>query len=295
MQIPTVEQVRESLAFRNITTAMDRAFPEGWMVDGIHPEAPGLDFVVRFTVRGYSTPVYLSVSDTYIYGMRLPGTIAVCVPWAGPEYWRTPDGTHARGVDFLIGTAQEKDRFYSGVSGEAVDDIEAFLGLLRRYLDAPVEYEKPTVEQVRQSVAFNNVVAAMGRVFPGRSMVEDIFPNGSNLDFIARFSVTGYTSKIYIKAMSTSTSPKHGSGLGGRIHISVPWGGDKGYPAPDGTHVISVKTLIGTGDEKRAFMFGADGNDADDIEAYLRFLKRYLDGNTGNGENSPDVATNTPA
>jgi len=290
MQIPTVEQVRESLPFKNIVTAMDRVFPEGWMVEDIHPDAPGLDFVARFTVRGY-----LSVGDTYIYGVRSSGTVGISVPWSGPEYWRAPDGTHVIGVDDLIGTAEEKNRFQMGVSGNDADGIESYLDILRRYLDGPpVEHKEPTVEQVRESLAFINVGAAMDRVFPEGWVVEAIYPKVSGLDFVARFSVTSYNSPIYIEAGNTGTIGYYAR-PGGRIGISVPWSDPRSWQAPDGTLIRAVSMVTGTAEDRKSFVRGALGADVDEIEALLRFLRRYLDEQTGDGKNSPNVATNTQA
>jgi len=51
--------------------------------------------------------------------------------------------------------------------------------------------------------------------------------------------------------------------------------------------------VTGTAEDRKSFVRGALGADVDEIEALLRFLRRYLDEQTGDGKNSPNVATNT--
>ena len=296
MQIPTVEQVRESLPFKNIVTAMDRVFPEGWITEDIYPDLPGLDFVARFTVRGYSVPIYIHAIETHTSGMYASGPggfVGVSVPWPGPEYWRAPDGTHVIGVDDLIRATGDKSSARMADGADA-DAIESLLYSLRRYLDGPpVEHKEPTVEQVRSSLAFTNVGAAMARVFPEGWVVEAIYPQTSGLDFVTRFRVAGYNSPFYVKTVNTGTIGLNAT-PGGRIGIFVPWSGPRGWQAPDGRLVRAVP-MTGTAEERKTFMGGAAGADVDDIEALLRFLRRHLNGPTGDGNDSPNVATNTQA
>jgi len=137
METATVEQVRGSVAYRNVTIGMHGVFPDGWRADAIYPQAPGLDFVARVTVNGFGTPVYVCAGDTHTRGMFASGPggrVTVCVPTTGARYSLAPDGVRGRGVHHFAGTEEEKAAFRMGVGGANAERVAAYLRILERYL-----------------------------------------------------------------------------------------------------------------------------------------------------------------
>ena len=132
MAVSLVEQVRESAAFKNLVTGMDRVFPQGWRMDRIYPSDKGLDFVAQVHVADYDNQIFICVVGTPTGG----GLVTASVTWPGPPRpWLTPERTRAIAVDTLIGTPVEKELYRSGINGDNVDAIESYLHILKRYTD----------------------------------------------------------------------------------------------------------------------------------------------------------------
>jgi len=142
---PSVEDIRGSLAFRNICEALNQVFGSAWSVGTIWPDVTGNDFVASIDIRGFSAVAYASAADTHTEGMYAfgpGGTVGICVPTPMIRVSRAPDGVWISGVEEVVGTDEENATFRFGASGDRVDEIAAYLRVLKRYLGpcvGPVE------------------------------------------------------------------------------------------------------------------------------------------------------------
>ncbi|MDR1265674.1 MAG: hypothetical protein LBK42_09005 [Propionibacteriaceae bacterium] len=135
-----------------------------------------------------------------------------------------------------------------------------------------------TTEGIRESIAYNNLIAALNRVFGGRWSERWIRPDGNPHDFQMIIDIDGEAGSVYIGAGRTYTSGMWSAGPGGHVTVSVPvsYVPKSESVGPDGRYRDWVEDMIGTDDEKQEYRWGALGKDVDDIVGLLRILERYL-------------------
>jgi len=93
-EMPTIDDIRGSLAFRNVCEAMDRVFGSDWSVNTIWPDTPGNDFTAAFDVGGRSCAAYVSAVQTHCEGMYAfgpGGLVGVSVPSPGSNFRYAPE------------------------------------------------------------------------------------------------------------------------------------------------------------------------------------------------------------
>jgi hypothetical protein len=134
------------------------------------------------------------------------------------------------------------------------------------------------IEGIRGSLAYNNLVEALNRVFGGRWAERWIRPDGNPHDFQMIIDIDGEAGAAYICVGRTYMSGMWAAGPGGRISVGVPvsYVPNSGSFGPDGRYRDWVEDMIGTDDEKDRYEWGADGEDVDKIVGLLRILERYL-------------------
>jgi hypothetical protein len=134
------------------------------------------------------------------------------------------------------------------------------------------------IEGIRGSLAYNNLIEALNRVFGGRWSERWIRPDGNPHDFEMIIDIDGEAGAAYIGAGRTYMSGMWSAGPGGRISVGVPvsYVPKSESVGPDGRYRDWVDDMIGTDDEKKCYEWGADGEDVDDIVGLLRILERYL-------------------
>ena len=138
---PGIDDIRNSLAFRNVCEAMSQVFGDDWRITTIWPESPGNDFTASVDIHGISQAAYLYASDTHTHGMYAfgpGGLVGISVPAPQTHFSRTPDGTWVTALEKIAGTQEEQKRYEFGVDGKIVDDIAEYLRMLQRYLTSQV-------------------------------------------------------------------------------------------------------------------------------------------------------------
>jgi len=136
-----------------------------------------------------------------------------------------------------------------------------------------------TIYSVKRSLAYRNVIAAMDVVFGLDGWaVNTIWPDTNADDFWLSVDIDGNAQVAYLSVGETHTEGMQSRGPGGSFGVCVPVGHKTFFVLPDGRSRESVLELAGTPGEQHAFRFGGMGDDVLHIAAYLRILKRCLDG-----------------
>jgi hypothetical protein len=135
-----------------------------------------------------------------------------------------------------------------------------------------------TVEKIRESLAYNNLVEALVLVFGERWAEGTIYPDANPHDFEMTIDIDGELGAAYVGAVSTYMSGMWAAGPGGFVTASVPvsYIPRLRFVGPDKRYRVKITDTIGTDDEKREYRWGALGKDVDDIVGLLRILERYL-------------------
>ena len=136
-----------------------------------------------------------------------------------------------------------------------------------------------SIESVKRSLAYRNVKAAMDVVFGIDAWaVNTIWPGVNANDFWLSVDVGGQSKNAYVSVCNTHTKGMYSHGPGGNFDVYIPVDHATFYTLPDGRSREEILDFAATPDEQRAFSWGAMGNDVLHIAAYLRILKRCLDG-----------------
>ena len=136
-----------------------------------------------------------------------------------------------------------------------------------------------SIESIKRSLAHRNVKAAMNVVFgtDGWAM-NTIWPGGNANDFWLSVDIDGNAQAAYLSVSETHCKGMQSRGPGGSFAACVPVDHETFHILPDGRSRQSVLNLAGSPEEQHAFRFGGRGSDVLHVAAYLRILRRYLDG-----------------
>jgi len=136
-----------------------------------------------------------------------------------------------------------------------------------------------SIESVKRSLAYRNVIAAMDVVFKSDGWaVNTIWPGVNADDFWLAVDISGQAKNACMSVGNTHTTGMYSHGPGGCFAAYVPVNYTANFASPDGRSHEDVVDLAGTPEEQYAFSWGAMGDDVLHVAAYLRILKRYLDG-----------------
>ena len=128
-----------SLAFKNISEVLNRVFgPDGWRVNIIWPDSMPDDFDMAVDIANQTKAAYFFVFRTYTMrdGVGSGGVFSVGVPHGPDSQLIFPDDVPGEDVTDLVGTEDERKHFHFGGDGVNILDVEAYVQILKRYLDS---------------------------------------------------------------------------------------------------------------------------------------------------------------
>ena len=293
---PSIDDIRNSLAFRNVCEAMGRVFGNDWRVNTIWPDSPGNDFTASVDIYGISQAAYLSASGTHTHGMYASGPgglIGISVPTPQTHFRYAPDGAWVTSLEEIAGTQEEQKRYSFGVDGKRLDDIAEYLRMLQRYLTSqvykthpssefsadrgPIDSHNPDIQDIQQSLPYRYACQAINQVFDSDWKINMIYPRDLGADFLMSVDIGHVLVAAYISV--TGTYKVQGSPLGcGVVGVSVPTPGTQISQNFDQIQMSKVVDLVGTVEEKATFSRGVPGDDFNEIVEYFHILERYLEG-----------------
>ena len=132
--------------------------------------------------------------------------------------------------------------------------------------------KRPTVDDVRDSLAFRNLTVALNQVFGGSWKINVIFPGTFAKNFDMWLDISGVVKAAYINVVNTHMSGMYSSGPGGRVGVSVPFVSENPiftYTDPDGRIVRRPVSRVCTDDElKSEADWRAEGANAKRVLAF---------------------------
>ena len=276
--LDSVEAVVASGVYRNVVEALNQVFPEQWEQETLFVDQNPVGFFMHLSIYGRPTAACVGVYQPGD-GREVPGYVCVSVPRVdrprlGEHYLTT--------VISVVGTKEEQAIYKYGADVGALESILGLLAILvrflRRYprlnLDGGGRGPWNTVEGVRQSNAYLNVVRALDEVFPDQWSEEKLNPDSNPRDFSLLITVCGRRDVVIVTAMETYEPPWSG-GRFGRIGVEVRV--ENGGRLFDGKPYDSVRKAVGTPEEIEAYRWGANESKYDTIVGLMMLLKRYCE------------------